>query len=124
MRFAKYRQIFSYEFNPQFLKPKNCVSDKNCTEEEKNGKQIQFNSYHEEKNVSKKRNANEKQTVVDLHHVACFVLQTTLPTATGDISNFCYKCKHFTYNSTVCDRQMGALGDVHCYGVKEKKRFY
>jgi len=39
VRFDKYRQIFSYEFNPQFLKPKNCEYDKKFTEEEKKGKQ-------------------------------------------------------------------------------------
>ena len=56
-----------------------------------------------------------KQTAYDLHHEACFRLQTALPTATADISNCSYKSKHFTYTCTVCDRQMEALGDVQCY---------
>ena len=67
---------------------------------------------------------NDKQRVADLHHVVCFDLQTTLPTATGDISNSSYKSKHFTYNGTVCDLQMEAPGDVHCYGVRGNKMFY
>ena len=32
-----------------------------------------------------------------------------------DISNICYKSKQFSYNFTVYDHQMEALGDVHCY---------
>ena len=50
-----------------------------------------------------------------MHHVACFDLQAALPTLTGDISNICFKSKQFSYNFTVYDLQMEALGDVHCY---------
>jgi hypothetical protein len=39
----------------------------------------------------------KRQTVDDLSHVTCFVLQSALPTATGDISNVCYRSNHFTY---------------------------
>jgi hypothetical protein len=57
--------------------------------------------------------------------VARFDLEAALPIATGDISNICYKNKHFTYNCTVCYLQMEALTDVHCYlwqqGVREKQ---
>ena len=38
-------------------------------------------------------------------------LQTALPKATADISNCSYKSKHFTYSCTVCNIQMGALGE-------------
>ena len=58
--------------------------------------------------------------------MACFDLQTALPTDNGDISNFCNKSKHFTYNCTVCDLQMEALGDVFSYlwhGVRGNRRF-
>jgi hypothetical protein len=53
-------------------------------------------------------------------------LKTALPTAKADISILCYKNKHFTYNFTVCDRQMEALGVVQCYlwhGVRANLRF-
>ena len=59
--------------------------------------------------------------------MACFDLQAVLPTATADISNCRYKSKHFTYSCTVCDLQIEALGDVHCYlwhGVRGNRRFF
>jgi len=42
-------------------------------------------------------------------------LQTEIQTATTDISNCCYKIRHFTHSCIVCELQMGALGDVHFY---------
>jgi len=54
-----------------------------------------------------------------------FDLHTALPKATADISNFCYKSQHFHHNCTVCELQMEALGDVHCYlwrGVRGNKK--
>ena len=99
-----------------------CESQKSLMKKEK---KIEFHSLHE-KNF-KQKEENNKQTVDDLHHAACFDLQAVLPTATGDISNCCYKSKHFTYSCTVCDRQMEALCDVHCYlwhGVRGNRSFY
>ena len=62
-------------------------------------KEIEFLS-HREENIQAEK--NKKQTVYDLHHEACFDLQTALLTATADISNCSYKSKHFTYTCTVC----------------------
>ena len=47
--------------------------------------------------------------------MTCFDLQAALQIPTDDISNICYKSKQFSYNFTVYDHQMEALGDVHCY---------
>ena len=83
--------------------------------EQKKGERIRTSVPLRKKCISEKENENDKQTVNDSHHVACFDLQTALPTVTGDISNCSYKSKHSTYNGTLCDRQMEALCDVHCY---------
>jgi hypothetical protein len=91
---------------------KRCESHKNLLKKENGGKKSKFSSNSKKKN-KQERNSNNKQTVDDLHHVACFDLQTALPTAAGDISNCNYNSKHFTYNCTVCDLQMEGVGDVY-----------
>ena len=72
---------------------------------------------------NKKLRKGKWQIIVDnLHHVACFDHQAALSTPTGDISNFCYKNKQFSYNFTVCD-----LRWKHCvmftviYGVRVRE---
>jgi hypothetical protein len=68
---------------------------------------------HREEQVKKKE--NDKQTKDDLNHGGCSDLQAVLQTATKHITNCSYKTKQFIYSCTVCDLQVEALSDVHCY---------
>jgi hypothetical protein len=91
-----YRKMFHYEINLEFFKQKKVQCYIRECHKQRTGKKkekIEFHFHQEQKWFSNKENENDKQTVDDLHHVACFDLQAAFPTATGDISNCSYKAK-------------------------------
>jgi hypothetical protein len=92
---VKYRQIVNCGFNLQFFKTKKSGKlKKHQWRRKRGGKKSNFIPIMKKK--FKQKNRNDKPTLYDLHHVACFDLQAALRTATADILNFSYKSKHFT----------------------------
>ena len=63
------------------------ISQKLTEEGKGGGEEIEIQLYEKISRI----NDNNKQTADDLHQMACFDLQTALPTATRDISNCSYK---------------------------------
>lgn len=119
-KFSTYREIFNYEFNLEFFKPKKdlcetCEAYKNLIGDEKMKLELKYQTHLEEKELSRIEKDNDKKCIDKLHIVACFDLQAALPTPKGEISTFYYKSKLSTYNFTVCSLQTKGLDEVHSY---------
>jgi hypothetical protein len=72
----------------QIFKPNVVRISQKLTKERERKKEVEIQFHQQEKQISRK-DRKKKLTVDDLHHVACFDLQTAIPTATGDVSNIC-----------------------------------
>lgn len=109
--FAKqsmYDRIFNTEFNISFFVPKKdqcavCETFKNSSDEE----QINLKATYEKHILCKTRAREEKQADVEKSRsnsnlkVVVFDLQAVLPTPSGEISTFYYKCRLNCYNFTI-----------------------
>lgn len=120
VKFPIYRQIFNYEFNLAFFKPKKdlcqfCETYKNSNDEEKEQKKSEYQSHHEEKELSRKEKDTDKSKIDESNFVACFDLQAALPTPKGEVSVFYYKSKLLTYNFTICELQKQGLGTINSF---------
>lgn len=103
-----YDTIFNTEFNIAFFQPKKdqcsvCETYKNSNEEEKEKMKSKYDVHI--KNKKKSREEKERDICMSRKDsntiVACFDLQAVLPTPSGDISTFYYKCRLNCFNFTI-----------------------
>ncbi|CAG9812850.1 unnamed protein product [Phaedon cochleariae] len=112
--FAKksaYEQIFNYEYNIGFHKPKKdqcstCESYKNSNDKDRSVLEDSYRKHLRDKELSREEKARDVKTATENEKtrvVAVYDLQAVLATPSGDVSSFYYKSKLATYNFTIFD---------------------